>query len=71
VYLASGVDGAEVAQHGGMLLEGVDDGGLAGPTGDEVLERPHLPRHLHRVRELCKSDPIREVGQAGASPLAP
>jgi len=53
-----------------MLLEGVDDGGLAGPPGDEVLERPHLPRHLHRVRELYKSDPIGEVGQGGASPLA-
>jgi len=57
-FLASGVDGAEVAQHGGMLLEGVDDGGLAGPPGDEVLERPHLPRHLHRVRELDEGEGV-------------
>ena len=48
----------------------VDDGGLAGPPGDEVLKRPHLPRHLHRVCEFCKSDPIGEVGQGGALPLA-
>jgi len=55
-FLAGGVDGAEVAQHSGVLLEGVDDGGLAGPPGDEVLERPQLPRLLHRVRELDEGE---------------
>lgn len=54
-YLAGGVDGAEVAEDGGVLLEGVDDGGLAAPPHHEVLERPQLPRLLHRIRELCKN----------------
>ena len=54
-----------------MLLEGVNDGGLAGPPGDEVLERPQLPRLLHRVREFCKSNRNRgEAGKAAAPPLA-
>jgi hypothetical protein len=51
-FLAGGVDGAEVAEDGGVLLEGVDDGGLAAPPHHEVLERPQLPRLLHRIREL-------------------
>jgi len=71
VYLAGGVDGTEVAQNSGVLLEGVDDGGLAGPPGNEVLERAQLPRLLHRVREFCKSNRNRgEAGQAAAPPLA-
>jgi hypothetical protein len=54
-----------------VLLEGVDDGGIAGARGDEVLERPHLPRLLHRVREFCKSNRNRgEAGKAAAPPLA-
>ena len=54
-----------------MLLEGVDESGLASPPGDEVLERPQLPRLLHRVREFCKSNRNRgEAGKAAAPPLA-
>lgn len=54
--LAGGVDGTEVAQHSGVLLEDVHDGGLAGPPGNEVLERPQLPRFLHRVCELDEGE---------------
>jgi hypothetical protein len=54
-----------------VLVKGVDDGGIAGPPGDEVLERPQLPRLLHRVREFCKSNRNRgEAGKAAALPLA-
>lgn len=57
-FLAGGVDGAEVAEDGGVLLEGVDDGGLAAPPRHEVLECPHFPRLLHRIRELKEGEGV-------------
>lgn len=59
--LGGGIDGAEVAEDGGLLLEGLGDGGLAAPPDLEILQHPQLLRLVHLVRKIIQ----RERGGGG------